>query len=83
MIPLNPRTHPVKLFVVSPVYVITSSSIFNKPYWFGNPLVLETEIISLLTSISADKVVDPITTSGVRLSTFRYWSKFSREKSKI
>ena len=38
-IPLKPRIHPVKLFVVIPVYVIISSSILNRPYFCGNPIV--------------------------------------------
>ena len=31
VIPLNPRIHPVNEFVVNPVYVIISLSIFNRP----------------------------------------------------
>ena len=31
VIPLNPRIQPVNEFVVNPVYVIISSSIFNRP----------------------------------------------------
>ena len=32
VIPLKPRIQPVKVFVVRPVYVITSFSILKRPY---------------------------------------------------
>jgi len=72
VIPLNPLTHPVKLFVVIPVYVIISSSILRSPYSFGNPLVDETVIVSLAVVIPAVSVVTPTITSGVKLSNFKY-----------
>ena len=59
------------------MYVIISSSIFSNPYWFGNPFVVGTVMVVAAVSILEDNVVEPTTTSGVRLSTLRYWSKFS------
>ena len=77
-IPLNPRVRPVNVFVVSPVYVIISLSIFNNPYWLGNPFVLETDKVSTVcVLIPTDNVGFIATTSGVKLSRLRYWSKFS------
>ena len=72
VIPLKPLTHPVKLFVVIPVYVITSSSILRRPYLFGNPFVDETVIVSLAVVIPVVNVVTPTMTSGVKLSNFKY-----------
>ena len=77
VIPLNPRIHPVKVFVVIPVYVIISSSILNNPYFSGNPFVLTTEITALSELMESVMEVDPTIISGVRLSSFKYWSKFS------
>ena len=72
VIPLKPRIQPVNVLVVIPVYDIISSSIFNKPYSLGNPLVLGT-CISVSVEFIADVIlVTPTTTSGTRLSTFRY-----------
>ena len=44
--PLNPRTQPVNDVVPIPVYVIISSSIFNRPYLLGYPFVESTKIVS-------------------------------------
>ena len=52
-----------------------SSSILSKPYSEGNPFVLGTVIVVSVIDTSADIVVTPTTTSGTRLSTFKYWSK--------
>ena len=55
-----------------------SSSILSKPYLFGNPFVLDTVTVSnSCVPIPTDKEVVSVTTSGVRLSRSRYWSKFS------
>ena len=77
VIPLKPLTHPVKELVVIPVYVIISSSTFKSPYSFGKPFVVDTVIVSDVEVIPELKVVTPTTTSGVRLSNFKYWSKLS------
>ena len=55
-----------------PVYVITSLSILRIPYEFGNPFVLETLIV--VSDADTVEVVDVLstTTSGVKLSTFKY-----------
>ena len=70
--PLKPRIQPVKLFVVIPVYVITSFSILNNPYSFGKPFVLLTFIVVSLVDIPIVNFVSPTTTSGVKLSNFMY-----------
>ena len=75
VIPLNPRRHPVNEFVVIPVYDIISSFIFSNPYSLGNPFVLGTGIVVSVESISEVILVSPTTTSGTKLSTFKYWSK--------
>ena len=72
MIPLNPRLQPVKLFVVIPVYVITSFSILKRPNSFGNPFVLTTSMVVDEVSMSLVSFVSPTTTSGVKLSNFMY-----------
>ena len=77
VIPLNPRTQPVKLLVVIPVYVNISLLILNKPYSFGNPLVLATSTVVADVVIPVERVVSPTTTSGVKLSNFKYWAKLS------
>ena len=77
VIPLNPRTHPVKVLVVRPVYVITSSSIFKRPYCLGKPFVLSTFIVLLVVVIPAESDVWPAITSVVKLSNFKYWSRLS------
>ena len=59
------------------MYVIISSLIFSNPYWFGNPFVVGTVIVVSTVLMLEDNVVEPTITSGVRLSTLRYWSKFS------
>ena len=70
--PEKPRIHPVKVFVVNPVYVIISSLIFRRPYEEGNPFVLVTVIIPDVESILLTREVDPTITSGVKLSRFKY-----------
>ena len=75
-IPLKPRIHPVKDVDVIPVYDIISSSIFKIPYSDGKPLVLGTEITVSSIETSDKILVDPVTTSGTKLSDFIYWSKF-------
>ena len=77
VIPLNPRSHPVKLLVVIPVYVTTSLPIFNKPYSFGNPFVVSTEIVVAPAVVIPVDFVAPLITSGVKLSNFKYWSRLS------
>ena len=72
MIPLNPRIQPVKLFVVIPVYVITSFSILKRPYSFGNPFVLLTLTVVSVVVIPLVNFVSPTTTSGVKLSNLIY-----------
>ena len=70
--PLKPLTQPVNVLVVKPVYVITSLSIFNRPYSFGKPFVDDTVIVSLVVVIPVLKVVTPTITSGVKLSNLIY-----------
>ena len=77
VIPLKPRIQPVKLFVVTPVYVTTSLSILKRPYSLGNPLVLLTFTVVSVVVIPLVSDVSPTTTSGVKLSNFRYWSRLS------
>ena len=77
VIPLKPLTQPVNVLVVIPVYVIISSSTFKSPYSFGNPFVVDTIIVSDVEVIPDVSVVTPTTTSGVKLSNLRYWSKLS------
>ena len=60
---------------VIPVYEIISSSIFRSPYSSGKPFVLGTVIVVSVVDISDDILVTPTTTSGTKLSTFKYWSK--------
>ena len=64
----------MNVFVVIPVYVIISSSILSRPYFCGNPLVLVTVIIPTLTSVPIPvlRLTLSTTTSGVRLSNFKY-----------
>ena len=57
------------------MYEIISSSIFKSPYSLGNPFVLGTVIVVSDAVMSEDILVIPTTTSGTRLSTFKYWSK--------
>ena len=70
--PLKPRTHPVKVFVVKPVYVIISSSIFRRPYSLGNPLVSTTSITPSVEDAAVVSEVTPTTTCGVNWSRFKY-----------
>ena len=72
VIPLNPRMQPVNVVDVIPVYDIISSSILSKPYSDGNPFVLGTVIVVSVFDIAAEIVVTPTTTSGTKLSTFKY-----------
>jgi len=74
--PLKPLTTPVKEFVVMPVYVIISSSIFASPHSAGNPLVLFTKITSASAETSAVSSYSPYTSEELRLFKSRYWSKF-------
>ena len=46
-----------------------SSSIFNRPYSSGKPLVDPTVIVDEVLVISEERVVLPTTTSGTKLST--------------
>ena len=78
VIPLNPRIHPKNVVSVFDVYVIISSSILSNPYSDGNPFVLGTVIVVSVVDISSVIVVTHTTTSGTKLSTFRYWSKLWR-----
>ena len=55
-----------------PVYDIISSFIFSNPYSLGKPFVLGTEIVVSVESISELIFVSPTTTSGTKLSTFKY-----------
>ena len=73
--PLNPRTQPVNVLVVIPVYVIISSPIFNKPYSEGKPFVEGTLIVVSDDETADVIVVTPTTTSGTKLSTLIYWSR--------
>ena len=52
--------------------MIISSSILRRPYSDGNPFVLGTFIVVSVVDIPAEIVVNPTTTSGTRLSTFKY-----------
>ena len=54
-----------------------SSSIFNNPYSDGNPFVDVTVTIPAEDDKLCVSVVCPVTTSGTRLSSFKYWSRFS------
>ena len=69
--PLNPRTQPVNELVVIPVYVMISSPIFKRPYSEGKPFVDDTPIPVSEDVISAVNIVEPVITSGTRLSTLR------------
>ena len=71
VIPLNPRTHPVKLFVVIPVYVKISSSILKRPYSFGNPFVDSTFTVVSVDDTALVVDVNPDITSGVKLLRFK------------
>ena len=77
VIPLNPRLQPVNVLVVRPVYVIISLSIFNSPYSDGNPFVLLTLMVVSVDAIPTSRIVLSTTTSGVKLSSFKYCSRFS------
>ena len=57
------------------MYDIISLSILSKPYSLGKPFVLGTVIVVSVESIAEVILVRPTTTSGTKLSTFRYWSK--------
>ena len=52
-----------------------SSFILSNPYSDGKPFVLGTVIVVSLVDIPAEIVVTPTTTSGTKLSTFKYWSR--------
>ena len=54
------------------MYEIISSSIFRSPYSLGNPFVLGTVIVVSDDVISEEILVTPTTTSGTKLSTFKY-----------
>ena len=75
VIPLKPRIQPVNVVEVIPVYDIISSSILSNPYSVGKPFVLGTVIVVSAVDIPAEIVVTPTTTSGTKLSTFKYWSR--------
>ena len=75
VIPLKPRIQPVNVVDVIPVYEIISSSILSNPYSDGKPFVLGTVIVVSVVDISDKVVVTPTTTSGTRLSTFKYWDR--------
>ena len=75
--PENPRIQPVNVFVVIPVYVIISLSIFNNPYLEGYPFVEVTVTTPTDAEILVVSPVNPTITSGVKLSSFWYWSRFS------
>ena len=77
VIPLKPRIQPVNVFVVNPVYVITSSFILKRPYSFGNPFVVSTLTVVDDVVIPLVSIVSPTTTSGDKLSNLIYWSKLS------
>ena len=49
-----------------------SSSIFKSPYSVGKPLVLGTVITVSVSETSDEILVDPVTTSGTKLSDFKY-----------
>ena len=51
--------------------------IFKRPYDGGKPFTLSTVIWVSPELIEEESAVDPTITSGIRLSNFRYWSKFS------
>ena len=55
-----------------PVYEIISLSTFNNPYSDGKPFVLGTFIVVSVVDIPAVTVVTPTTTSGTKLSAFKY-----------
>ena len=62
VIPLKPLIHPVKEVSVLPVYEITSSPIFNRPYEFGkNSVPLGDSPISTLIVV-ANSSMSPIRT---------------------
>jgi len=63
--------------VVIPVYVIISSLILNNPYCWGYPLVEPTLIVVVVELTNEVVEVSPERTSGVKLSSFMYWSRFS------
>ena len=65
VIPLNPRSQPVNVLVVIPVYVNISLSTLNRPYWSGNPFVLETFIVVSAVPIPTERVVPAPTISCV------------------
>ena len=82
VIPLKPRLQSVKVFVPAiPVYVIISFPIFNNPYSLGNESLIEFEEVTVIVldvvPIPTARVVSPLTTSVVKLSNFKYWSKLS------
>ena len=57
--------------------MIISSSIFSNPFLGGKPLVLFTNISVSFNPTAEVNVVYPDIASGVRLSSFKYKSKFS------
>ena len=57
VIPEKPLTQFVKETSVFPLYVIISSSIFRRPYSFGNPSVESTKIVSSPKSTSPSSKV--------------------------
>ena len=83
LIPLNPLIHPVKELKVFPVYVITSSLIFNNPYFSGNPFVpvgvedILTKIVSSIEEISLNKIPDSAweVISSILIYLSMFWIK--------
>ena len=63
---------PVNVLVVTPVYVIISSSIFKSPYSLGNPFVEFTTTVESDIDMPVCKDTDPAITSGDRLLRFKY-----------
>ena len=62
----------MKVFVVIPVYFMISSSIFKRPYFGGNPFVLDTVMVSSLSVIEDSNIELSTIISGVKLSNFKY-----------
>ena len=74
-IPENPLIHPKNSVSVFDVYVIISLPIFKRPYSTGYPFVEDTVIVVSEEEISLERVVFPIRTSGIKLSSFKYLSR--------
>ena len=55
--------------------MIISPPIFKSPYSFGYPFVEDTTIFVSEEVISLERVVFPTTTSGIKLSNFKYLSR--------